>query len=254
MNLQGQVALVTGGGTPRGIGRCIVESLAQDGITVIVADLNYEGASETANDIIKKNSDAKVFPLKLDVTNWNEVEQEIEEVVNKFGKIDILVNNAGVAFSTSFEKINEKEWDIVQDINIKGVFFLTQAVAKHMKDNNYGRIINMSSVAGKRGGGIFGGAHYAASKAAVLGFTKTISRELSSFNITCNCVVPGFVDTDITKGRIDEIKLQEIVATIPVGRKGNVEDIANAVKFLSLKESSFITGEDIDVNGGLHID
>lgn len=249
-----QVALVTGGGTPRGIGRCIAENLTRDGITVIVADLNYEGASETASNIIKKNSEAKIFPLKLDVTNWNEVEEEIEKVVNQFGKIDILVNNAGVAFSTSFEEINEKEWDIVQDINIKGVFFLTQAVAKHMKDNNYGRIINMSSVAGKRGGGIFGGAHYAASKAAVLGFTKTISRELSSFNITCNCVVPGFVDTDITKGRIDEVKLQEIVATIPVGRKGNVDDVANAVKFLSLKESSFITGEDIDVNGGLHID
>ncbi|MGJ9385202.1 SDR family NAD(P)-dependent oxidoreductase [Salipaludibacillus sp. CF4.18] len=253
MQLSNYVALVTGGGSKQGIGGGIAKELAKEGATVIIGDINYDGAKITAKEISEQYTYSKVFPLQLDVTKQGEVKKKVKQIINDFDKIDVLVNNAGVAFSTKLEEIEEEEWDLVQNVNIKGVFFLTKEVATHMKENKYGRIINISSVAGKRGGGLFGGAHYAASKAALIGFSKTISRELAAYGITSNCVIPSWTNTQLTKDVPDET-VKEIIKMIPVGRQGKVEDVANVVKFLSLHESSYITGEDIDVNGGFHID
>jgi 3-oxoacyl-[acyl-carrier protein] reductase len=251
MEMQNQLAIVTGAGSKHGIGKEISRQLGAEGATVILADINFSDVCETAEDLKKRAANGTFIPIEVDVTNQDQVASMVKEVYEKFGSIDILVNNAGVARPTKILDIEEKEWDLIFDVNVKGLFFLTKEVIKYMKEKQYGRIVNISSVAGKRGGGVFGGAHYASSKAAVLGFTKAVAREMAGYGITCNCVVPGFVGgTDITAGLSTEL----IETNIPVGRVGAVSDIAYAVKFLSSREASYLTGEDIDVNGGLHID
>jgi 3-oxoacyl-[acyl-carrier protein] reductase len=255
MEFINQVVIVTGAGSKHGIGKEISKHFGIEGATVILADINFPEVCEAAEDLGKNVENGTFIPIELDVTNQDQVRSMAKEVYEKFGSIDVLVNNAGIARPTKILDIEEKEWDVMFDVNVKGLFFLTKEVIKYMKDKQYGRIVNISSVAGKRGGGVFGGAHYASSKAAVMGLTKAVAREMAGYGITCNCVVPGFVDTDITAGQMSDEKLKELIEkNIPVGRKGNVSDIARTVKFLSSKEASYITGEDIDVNGGLHID
>lgn len=253
MNFDNRVALITGAGSEKGIGKETAKQLSKRGATVILADINEEGLEQAVQDL--KSTGGKAHSVKMDVTNKAEIDKSIKQLVEKFGKIDILVNNAGISRPTRVIDIEEKEWDLVFDINMKGVFFLTQAVLPHMKKEGYGRIVNLSSVSGKRGGGIFGGSHYSAAKAGVTGFTKAVAREMAEFGITCNTVAPGLIGgTDITGDMLTEEKKAEIRKEIPAGRIGRVDDVANSITFLVSEGASYITGEELDINGGSHID
>src|SRR5699024_48790 len=243
----------TGAGSAGGIGRETAKQLAKRNATVILTDINEKGLTEGVQEINKIGG--KAYPLKLDVTDKIQVNTKIEEVALQYGKIDILINNAGISRPTKVTEIEEDEWDLLFNVNLKGVFFLTQAVIPYMKKNNYGRIINLSSVSGKRGGGIFGGSHYSAAKAGVTGFSKAVAREIGEYGITCNTVAPGLVGgTQITSGLLSDKKKNEIQNDIPVGRIGKVEDIAFSLTFLASEGASYITGEELDINGGSHID
>lgn len=252
MNFKNRVALITGAGSKRGIGRAVGIQLAARGATVVLSDINLEGVKEACNEINAQGG--KSFPIQLDVSRRSEVKNAVKEIAERFGTIDILINNAGISLPTRLLDISENEWDKIFNVNLKSIFFLTQEVLPLMKKQNYGRIVNLSSVAAKRGGGLFGGAHYSASKAAVLGFTKAVAREVASFGITCNCVAPGVIDTDLTGNLLTEEMEIERMRTIPMGRKGSPSEVAYTIAFLATEEAGYITGEEIDINGGMHID
>lgn len=252
VNFQNRVALITGAGSKRGIGRETAKQLAYRGATVVLADIDFEGVKEAAEEINAQNG--KAYPVQLDVTNRAQVSSTVQEIISKFDKIDILVNNAGITRPTRVLEIPEEEWDLIFQVNVKSIYYLTQEVLPHMKRQNYGRIVNLGSVSGKRGGGVFGGSHYSAAKAAVAGFTKAVAREMAPFGITCNAVAPGLIGTDITGGMLTEEVKNEIIKGVPVGRIGTVTDVAYTIAFLASEQAGYITGEEIDINGGMHID
>lgn len=252
MNFENQVAFITGAASEKGIGREIAKQLSTRGATVILADIDENGLKARVEEI--EEMGGKAHSVRLDVTNREEINEVVQGLVEQFGKIDILVNNAGITRPTRVMDIPEEEWDLVFNINMKGVFHLTQAVLPHMKEKNYGRIVNLGSVSGKRGGGIFGGSHYSAAKAGVTGFSKAVAREMAPFGITCNTVEPGLIGTEITGGLLTEEKKEVLKKDIPVGRVGTVEDVAYTIAFLASPGASYITGEEIDINGGSHID
>lgn len=253
LDFTGKTAMITGAGSEKGIGKETARLLKSKGATLILVDINEEGLKATKEDL--DSTGGEVFIYKMDVTNPEEVKNTVKSAVDQLGKIDILVNNAGISRPTRILDIEEKEWDLIFNVNMKGVFFLTQAVLSSMKKNGYGRIVNLSSVSGKRGGGIFGGSHYSAAKAGVTGFTKAVARETAEFGITCNTVAPGLIGgTEITSGLLTEEKEKAIKESIPVGRVGNVDDVATAITFLVSEEAGYITGEELDINGGSHID
>lgn len=253
MNFADRIAFITGAGSETGIGMEIAKQLSSRGAKVVLADINESGLQAGASEIERNGGTA--YPLKLDVTNKANVQQGVKEVIDHFGKIDILVNNAGVSRPTIVTEIPEEEWDLVFAVNMKGVFFLTQAVLPYMKKNEYGRIVNLSSVSGKRGGGIFGGSHYSAAKAGVTGFSKAVAREVAKFGITCNTVAPGMIGgTSITSDSLTEERKAAIQNDIPTGRVGKVEDVAYSIAFLASEGAAYITGEELDINGGSHID
>ncbi|OZT77520.1 SDR family NAD(P)-dependent oxidoreductase [Salinicoccus roseus] len=253
MDFSGKVALITGAGSEKGIGRATAVKLSEGGATVIVADVNEAGVKQVAEGIRDEGGNAE--GITMDITDQSRVADAVNTLVEKYGKIDILVNNAGISRPTRVLDIPEDEWDLVFNINMKGLFFVTQSVLKFMKENEYGRVINLSSVSGKRGGGIFGGSHYSAAKAGVTGFTKAIAREMAEFNITCNTVAPGLVGgTNITGGLLTEEAEKQIIEGIPLKRVGEVDDIAHSIAFLASEGAGYITGEELDINGGSHID
>ncbi|HIW12063.1 MAG TPA: SDR family oxidoreductase [Candidatus Salinicoccus stercoripullorum] len=253
MDFTNKIALITGAGSEKGIGKATALQLSRRGAVVILADVNEEGTHQIAEEIV--NDGGKAEGIKLDVTDKDEIDEKVTALIDKYKKIDILVNNAGISRPTRVLDISQEEWEMVFNINMKGLFLLTQAVLVQMKENQYGRVINLSSVSGKRGGGIFGGSHYSAAKAAVTGFTKAIAREMAEFNITCNTVAPGLVGgTNITGGLLTEEAEQKIIQDIPLKRVGNVEDIAYSIAFLASEGAGYITGEELDINGGSHID
>lgn len=253
MNFNNRVALITGAGSKRGIGRETAKQLASRGATVVVADIDLAGAQDTVSEIAALGKGA-AHAIQLDVTNRDQVVSAVQEIVEKFGRLDILVNNAGITRPTRVMDIPEEEWDLIFKVNVKSIYYLTQEALKVMKKQGYGRIVNMGSVSGKRGGGVFGGSHYSASKAAVAGFSKAVAREMAPYGITCNVVAPGMIGTDITGGLLTEEAKAENIRAIPVGRLGTVQDIAFTIAFLASEEASYITGEEVDVNGGSHID
>ncbi|WP_031545659.1 SDR family NAD(P)-dependent oxidoreductase [Salinicoccus luteus] len=253
MDFSGKVALITGAGSEKGIGRATAVKLSEGGATVIVADVNEAGVKQVAEGIRDEGGNAE--GITMDITDQSRVADAVNTLVEKYGKIDILVNNAGISRPTRVLDIPEDEWDLVFNINMKGLFFVTQSVLKSMKENEYGRVINLSSVSGKRGGGIFGGSHYSAAKAGVTGFTKAIAREMAEFNITCNTVAPGLVGgTNITGGLLTQEAEKQIIEGIPLKRVGEVDDIAHSIAFLASEGAGYITGEELDINGGSHID
>ncbi|AKA67482.1 SDR family NAD(P)-dependent oxidoreductase [Clostridium scatologenes] len=249
--LSGKVAIVTGAGSPKGIGRIIALTLAKQGAAVVIADLNAAGVEDTVK--IVKEAGGKALGIALDVTSKESNEAMVEKVLAEYGRIDILVNNAGISQKVTVEDMTLDDMKRIFNVNVFGLFLCTQAVMKVMKKQKYGRIINLSSVSGKRGGGIFGGAHYSASKAAVLGFSKNLAREVALDGITVNSVAPGLINTEIWKSLPKE-QANGIIANIPIGRPGETEEIAATVAFLASEEASYITGEDIDINGGQHMD
>jgi 3-oxoacyl-[acyl-carrier protein] reductase len=246
MDLKGQVALVTGG--TRGIGRAIAEGLARLGVNMVVAARNPDAARDTAEYLIGLG--VKASGVKLDVSDAQEVANVFEGIRNQFQRIDILVNNAGITKDGLLMRMREDAWDSVMDINLKGVFLCTREAIKDMAKQKYGRIINITSVAAFMGNP--GQANYSASKAGIIGFTKTVAREYATRSVTVNAVAPGFIITAMTDVLPDNVK-EEMKKLIPLGRFGTVEDVANAVIFLALPASGYITGQVIHVNGGMYM-
>lgn len=249
--LNDRVAIVTGSGSKKGIGRTIALTLAKQGADVVVADLNADGIQDTVNAI--QEAGGKALGVELNVTSKESVDAMVEKVLEEYGRIDILVNNAGISQKVTVQDMTLEDMTRVFNVNMFGLFLCTQAVLETMKKQKFGRIVSLSSVSAKRGGGVFGGAHYSASKAAVLGFSKNLAREVALDGITVNCVAPGLVNTDIWKSLPEEVA-NNVIAGIPAGRPGETEEIAAAIAFLASEESSYITGEEIDINGGSHMD
>ena len=237
--LSGKVAIITGGGS--GIGRAIAITLANNGVHVVIADLNGEKAESVAKDI-------NGLGLQVDVTKENEVENMVTAALEQYGTIDILVNNAGILRPTRIDNITKEEWDLVLDVNLNGTFLCTKAVLKTMKENGFGRIVNMSSSAG-RSVSTLGGAHYTAAKAAILGFTRAVAKEMASYGITANSVCPGLIDTEMVRSDCSPERIEMYEKSFPIHRLGKPEEVADLVLFL-VSDASYITGAAIDINGG----
>jgi 3-oxoacyl-[acyl-carrier protein] reductase len=245
MDFNGKVALITGGA--RGIGKAIAEKFASLGATVAVADLNLDQAQSTAQELQDRYG-RPTTAVQVNVSEHENARQMVDQVIQTFGKIDILVNNAGVTRDTLILRMEEKDWDIVLGVNLKGVFNCSKAVVRPMIKQRSGRIINISSVSGLAGQA--GQTNYSASKAGVIGFTKALAREVASRNITVNAVAPGFIPTALTVDLPEELK-EAILKTTPMGRMGTPEEVANAVAFFASDEASYITGQVLSVDGGM---
>jgi len=237
-----KVAIITG--AARGIGREIAVTLADAGANIVVADINLEGANKVIEEIVDEK---RGLAVKVDVSLKKDVDLMISKVLKKFSTVDILVNNAGVCYRRSFEEISESEWDKIMAINLKGTFLCCQAVLPIMKRKKRGCIINLTSLAAKTGG-ILVGAHYSASKAGVTSLTKSLAKYAAKYGINVNAVSPGFIDTEMTKDFNYEI------STVPLGRLGTPADVAKVVRFLTSEDAKYITGEIIDVDGGIFPD
>lgn len=248
MKLKDKVAIVTG--AAQGLGKAIALTLAREGSRVVVCDLNPEKTRSVADELGKQGQ--KAMALKVDVSKNRDIKDMVETVIAEFGQIDILVNCAGICPRPPFLEITEEEWDKVFAVNMKGTFLCTQAVLKHMIGRKSGKIVNISSTAGKNGG-LKVGAHYSASKAGVICFTKSAALFAAPYKINVNCVCPGPQKTAMTDVQGDEANA-ELAAQIPWKEYGQPQDIANAVLFLVSDESRYITGETMDVNGGLIMD
>ena len=245
MLLDGKCALVTG--ASRGIGRAVALKLASEGAKVA---LNFAGNEAAANEVRQEIEAAggQAILVKADVANEAAVQDMVQKTADAFGRIDILVNNAGITRDGLLARMKEEDWDAVLSTNLKGVFLTTKAVAKLMMKQRAGRIVNMASVVGVSGNA--GQANYSAAKAGVIGFTKTIARELASRGVTANAVAPGFIATDMTSVLSDKAK-EAALAGIPLGRMGTPEDVAAAVLFLASDQASYITGQVLHVDGGM---
>ena len=247
VELKDRVAIVTGAG--RGIGRGIALSLAKNGAKVVVTDV-----SDDIFGVVKEigATGSEGLAVKCDVTKMGEVNDAVERTLEKFGRVDILVNNAGVYPFKPFTEMTEEDWDKVMNVNLKGIFHFTKAVLPKMIEKKYGKIISISSIAGTILG-YAGLVHYSASKAAVLGFTRALAIEVAQHGINVNAICPGAVETPGTKEGLTEEVYEETKKTIPIGRWGQPEDIANVVLFLASDKSSYITGQAIVADGGTTI-
>jgi len=245
--LEGQVALVTG--ASRGIGRAIAGRLAREGALVLINYLRQQAAAEeTLAGIAASGGRAEL--CRFDVANGPEVNTAIQHSVDRHGRIDILVNNAGLALDNLLVRVKEEEWERVIDVNLKGVFLCTKAAARFMLRQRSGRVINLTSVVAQTGNA--GQAAYTAAKAGVIGFTKTMAKELASRAVTVNAVAPGFIETDMTGSLPDQVKTGYL-GLIPAGRWGTVAEVAEAVAFLASPLAGYITGQVINVNGGMYV-
>lgn len=243
-DLKDKIAIITG--AARGIGREIAVTLADAGAYVVIADVNLKGAIEVVEEIACKGG-RKGLAIKVDVSLKKDLDLMINKVLNNFSTVDILVNNAGVCYRRPFDEISENEWDKVMAINLKGAFLCCQSVLPIMKEKNRGCIINLTSLAAKTGG-LLVGAHYSASKAGVTSLTKSLAKYAAKYGINVNAVSPGFIDTEMTKDFNYEI------STVPLGRLGTPADVAKVVRFLTSEDAKYITGEIIDVDGGVSTD
>ncbi len=247
MSLKGKVALVTGGS--RGIGRAISIRLASMGAFVYV---NYvsrsDAAEETQKLIIDAGGTAEI--IGFDIANGEQVQNSLKKIIAAAGSLDILINNAGITRDGLIARMKESDWDVVLSTNLKGSFLCSKAASKNMMKKRWGRIVNITSVIGFSGNA--GQANYAAAKAGLVGFGKSLAREYASRNITVNCVAPGYIQTDMTEGLNDDVK-QTILGEIPMRALGTVDDVAAAVAFLVSEDARYITGQTIQVNGGMYM-
>lgn len=242
MLLQGKVALVTG--ASRGIGAAIADALALEGAVVIGTATSAAGAAAIGERLAAHGG----FGRELDVTAPGAIDALVESLAREFGDVAILVNNAGITRDTLLMRMKDEDWDAIMDTNLKSVFKASKAVLRGMMKARCGRIINIASVVGAMGNA--GQANYAAAKAGIMGFTKSMAREVGSRNITVNCVAPGFIDTDMTRA-LPEAQREALVGQIALGRLGDAKDIADAVVFLASDRASYITGQTLHVNGGM---
>jgi 3-oxoacyl-[acyl-carrier protein] reductase len=245
LSLEGKVAIVTGGA--RGIGRAITELFARRGADVVIADFQEDLAANTAKEV-SVTTGRKVVSLPVDVSSFTKAKDLVDKVLAQFGHVDILVNNAGTTRDNLIMRMDEADWDLVININLKGAFNCSKAVIRPMMKQRYGRIINISSVSGLAGQA--GQANYSASKAGLVGMTKALARELGSRQITVNAVAPGFIPTALTENLPADLK-ETMMKQIPLGRWGKPEEIASAVAFLASDEAAYITGHILSVDGGM---
>jgi len=244
MRLKDKVALVTGGA--RGIGQAIALTFAREGADIVVADVNLEIAQKTGLEI--EALGRKALALEMDVTNYEKVEEGINKILDKMGKVDILVNNAGITKDNLLLRMSQADWDAVINVNLKGTFNCIKAVTRPMIKQRSGRIISIASIIGLMGNP--GQANYAASKAGIIALTKTVAKELASRNVNANAVAPGFIQTEMTAKLPEDIK-KKMLEAIPLAKLGTPQDVANTCLFLASDESSYITGQVITIDGGM---
>lgn len=248
MLLKDKVAVISGAAGVRGIGYATAKLFALHGAHVVILDLDTGASSEAALSLGDTH-----MGMACDVTNRDACEQAIAAVVAKFGRVDVLINNAGITQPVKFMEIDPESWERIIDVNLRGVLYLSQAAVPHMRAAQSGAIACMSSVSAQRGGGVFGGPHYSAAKAGVLGLAKAMAREFGPDNIRVNCLTPGLIQTDITGGKLTDEMRADILKGIPLNRLGQADEVAKAYLFLASDLSSYITGAVIDVNGGMLI-
>ncbi len=242
--LKGKKVIVTGAGS--GIGKAIAKRFAEEENLVAVCDVNLESVNRIAKEI--EIMGAKGLPYKVDVSNFTEVTETVKKIADNFGGIEILVNNAGITKDTLLLRMSEEDFDRVIAVNLKGTFNFSKACSKYMIKEEWGRIINITSIIGEMGNA--GQANYAAAKAGIIGFTKSIAKELASRKITVNAIAPGFIKTPMTESLPENIK-ENYRKIIPLGREGEPEEIANLCLFLASEEASYITGQVIRIDGGM---
>ena len=246
----GKVVLVTGAGSERGIGRAVALAFANEGARVVITDVVAAGVERVAREL---SEHAKAIGEVADVRSKAEMERVVARAVEQFGGLDVLINNAGLTRPTKFLDISEEEYDLVVDVNLKGMFMATQAAVPAMLKRGKGAIVSLSSVSGQRGGGVFGTSAYSAAKAGIAGLTRALARELSPQGIRVNCVAPSLIDTDIFGGQVTEERKKELGESTLVGRVGNVADVVNGILFLADDASEYLTGVTLDINGGSHL-
>ena len=242
--LSNQVAIVTGAG--QGMGAATANCLAHEGAVVIVSDIDESKAARVAEEI--NSSGGRATPVKTDVTKEDEVASMVERAIDNYGTVSILVNNAGILYPTRIDHVTKAEWDQVLDVNLNGTFLCSMAVLPTMKEKEYGRIVNMSSSAG-RSVSTLGGIHYTAAKAGVLGLTRAMAKEVAPFGITVNAVCPGLIDTEMVRIECTPERIKGYEESFPISRLGTPEEIAQLILFL-VTDSKYITGASIDINGG----
>jgi len=246
MRLEGKVAIVTGGS--RGIGKQICLRLSREGAKIAIFDIEEALLKEVAAQI--KDIGSEVLPLGVDISNFEKVDRAVKKVIDRFERTDILVNNAGVNEDKLLLRMREEDWDKVLQVNLKGTFNCLRAVIRTMVKQREGRVINISSVIGLRGN--IGQANYAASKAGIIGLTKSVAKEVGRYGITVNAIAPGFINTSMTE-KLQEKEKEKFISQIPAGRMGKPEEVANLVSFLASDEAGYITGEVIKIDGGMAI-
>lgn len=248
MLLQGKVAIITGAASTRGIGRATAITFAQHGAHVVILDLDLAAARDAAESL-----GAGHLGLSANVADETQVLQAVAQIIERYGRIDILVNNAGITQPLKTLDIRPSDYDKVLNVSLRGTLLMSQAVIPTMRKQSSGSIVCMSSVSAQRGGGIFGGPHYSAAKAGVLGLAKAMARELGPTKVRVNSIAPGLIHTDITGGLMQDERRHAIIESIPLGRLGEAQDVANAALFLASDLSSYLTGITLDVNGGMLI-
>ena len=243
--LKDKVAIITGGASPRGLGKATAKMMAAHGAKIAILDLDAAQAQAAADDIGTGH-----IGLACNVVSKDDCQSAVDLVLAHFGQVDILVNNAGITQPLKLMDIEPQNYDAVLDVNLRGTLYMSQAVIPHLRGRETGSIINISSVSAQRGGGIFGGPHYSAAKAGILGLTKAMARELAPDGVRSNAICPGFIATDITGGKLTPDMMDMILAGIPMGRAGTADDVAGCAVFLASDLSAYVTGSEVDVNGG----
>ncbi|ODC04579.1 short-chain dehydrogenase [Terasakiispira papahanaumokuakeensis] len=243
--LAGKFAVITGAASANGLGQATARLFAEHGATVAILDLDQQASEKAAQALGNQH-----IGLACDVTQKSVCLQVVETLLARWGQIDILVNNAGITQPVRLLDIEPAQYDAVLDVNLRGTLYMSQAVLPHMKQRQQGAIVNMSSVSAQRGGGVFGGPHYSAAKAGVLGLTKAMARDFAADNIRANAVCPGFIATDITAGKMTDEMYSQVLNGIPMGRAGKASEVAGCCLFLASDLSAYVTGSEVDVNGG----
>jgi NAD(P)-dependent dehydrogenase (short-subunit alcohol dehydrogenase family) len=249
MLLKDRTVLITGAASPRGLGLACAKLFAEHGAKVQISDLNAEQAAAAAASLPGTGH----LAIRCDVTKRADCMAAVAQALAAWGRIDVLVNIAGITSPQRLMEVDDATYDRIFDINMRGTLQMTQAVVPPMRKQKSGSIVNLASVSAQRGGGVFGGSHYSAAKAAVLGYTKAAARELGPDNIRVNAICPSYIDTDIAGAAMTPERMAQIIASVPMGRVGHAHEVAGCALFLASELSSYVTGSEIDINGGSHI-